>query len=123
MRSLDDHIEEIVAAIRGTLLWFTVLGSPFIVLGMIAIGRALDTGPLARFAILRRPFGTFLGAPVSNLDVAILCGMALVVLVVGLVVRYFQHREKLRFLRGRGIRDLDKDGQVDTYTDQFLDDL
>lgn len=123
MRPLDDHIEEIVAAIRGTLLWFTLLGWPFIVLGVIAVDRALDTNPLQEFAIGNVPIVRFLGARASNLDVAILCGMALVVLVVGLVVRYFQHREKLRFLRGRGIRDLDKDGQVDTYTDQFLDDL
>jgi hypothetical protein len=120
---LRHHLEEIFAALRGSVFWFSVLGLPFIVLGVIALGRIDKDGPNGAFLVGNTPVPKFLGAGTSNLDVVIFCGVAVLAVAVGLVIRYFQHIEKLRFLRGRGVRDFDRDGKVDAYTDKFLDDL
>ena len=123
MRPLNDHLEEFFAAIGATIVWFLGLGFPFIILGTIAIHRCIEHGMFEYFMLGAIPMNKFLGAEASNLTMALMCGTALVAIAFGLLLRYIAHKDKLKEFRKRGIRDMDKDGNIDTYTDRFLDDF
>ncbi len=102
-----------------------VLGSclPFVAIGTIAIDRGMRIDWLADFKIGNVEIPKFMGTHASNLDVVILCGVAIAAVAVAYLVRYLTYRQFLARARARGITDLNGDGRTDVYTDWFLDDL
>jgi hypothetical protein len=116
-------VREALATVRGALFRFLVLAAPFIVIGVIALGRVLNDGPLEEFLVGSVPIPKFQGAGFNSIHVVVGCGVAIVALAIALTIRYFQHRGKLRALRSRGVTDFNGDGKPDVFTDRFLDDL
>lgn len=114
---------EALSTLGHGLLYFFGYSSPFWILGVIALGRVFTLGPMEVFLLGSVPIPKWQGAGFTNLDVVIFCGVGIFALVVAFVVRYVQHREKLRALRSRGVTDFNQDGKPDVFTDRFLDDL
>lgn len=51
------------------------------------------------------------------------CAVGLVALANGIVMRYRYHRETIETCRSRGITDLNKDGTINGFADDFIDDF
>ncbi|MCC6559886.1 MAG: hypothetical protein IT478_00900 [Xanthomonadales bacterium] len=111
------------ATLRAALAHFLAYASLFIVLGTIAVGRALTVGWLEPFRIGEVEVPKFMGTHASNVAVAVFCAVAVAAVAVGFVVRYFHSRSFLARLRSRGVTDINSDGKTDVFTDKFLDDL
>ena len=114
---------EALSTLGHGLLYFFGYSSLFWILGVIALGRVFALGPLEVFLVGSVPIPKWQGAGFTNLDVFIFCSVGICALVVAFIVRYFQHRGKLRALRSRGVTDFNEDGKPDVFTDRFLDDL
>lgn len=112
-----------LATLRGTLIKFAMYSSFFLVLGSLALDRCIRIGPLESFRLGSVEIPKFSGAYATNLSVAILCGVAVLVIVAGLVYRYLYFRAFLARMRSQGQTDLNSDGEIDVYTDRFLDDF
>lgn len=64
----------------------------FIALGAIAVFRGLEHGWLAPFRIGNVEVPKFMGALATNVTVAVLCGTAVVAVVVAFTIRYLTFR-------------------------------
>ena len=111
------------ATLKAALLHFIAFSSLFLVLGVIAIGRALSHGWLEPFRIGNVEIPKLMGSHATNVAVAVFCAIAVVAIAVGYVVRYFHYRSFLARLRARGVTDINNDGKTDVFTDRFLDEL
>ena len=116
-----DRISEVLATVRGAVGLFLIFGAGFIVLAVISLRSALDKGWNETFLLGNVPMPKLYGAGATNYDVFSLCIFVLVALVVAIVSRYLYYRKTIEALRKRGISDYDKDGKVDSFADDFLD--
>lgn len=112
-----------LATLRATLGWFLAYSGIFIVWGVIAVDRAIRLGPMERFRLGEVEVPKLMGGHASNLSVAIFCVVAIATIAASLAIRYFHYRSFLAKARSKGVTDLNGDGKVDVYTDNFLDDL
>ena len=112
-----------LATVKAALVHFCAFSLLFVVLGSIAVSRALQHGWLEPFRIGNVEVPKLMGAHATNVTVAIFCGVAILAIATGYVVRYFTYRSFLARLRARGVTDIDNDGKTDVFTDRFLDDL
>ena len=105
-------------------LWhFAGYSFVFVMIGTIAVGRALEHGWLEPFRVGNVEIPKFMGALATNVTVAIFCAVGVLSVAVAFGIRYFTYRSFLARARARGVTDIDNDGNPDVFTDRFLDDL
>jgi len=117
------RISEALATIRGAIFLFCIFGFPFVIFGAISLDGMLSKGPLEDFRIGNVEVPKYQGAGASFLDMFIFCAIALIALTVAIYLRYRHHKTTLDFFRKNGMTDIDGDGKVDSFADDFLDDI
>ncbi|MEM7359885.1 MAG: hypothetical protein AAF431_12365 [Pseudomonadota bacterium] len=116
-----DRAAEFFATIRGGIGLFLVYGLGFIILGVIAYHAFQLNGWHEPFKLGNVPIPTYQGAGATNFQIFTMCVAGLVAIGAAVVSRYFYYREVIESLRELGIDDYDRDGQVDSFADDFLD--
>ena len=118
-----DPVGEALATARGFLFLLVAFCFFPIILAVIALDRIRTYGPLERFQLGNTDIPWMYGSGASNLDVLIFSVAVVVALIIGIVIRYYYFREKIDFLRSKGMTDLNKDGQIDSFADDHIDDF
>ena len=117
-----NHFLEALATAKAALSMFLILGSFFILFGVLSLDRMIRIGPLEDFRIGNVPIPSWQGASASNVSIFVLCLVGLVTVVVAIVMRYLHYRKDIEHLRSKGIYDVDEDGKMDMFKDKWLDD-
>jgi len=118
-----NKLKEAYTTAKGAIILVLVYGFLFIIFGVISLDRIIENGSDQIFALGSVPIPKFLGAGATNLSVFLFSLAGFILIVFAVAVRYFQHKSKLKFMRENGIYDLNKDGKVDSFEDDFLDDF
>lgn len=123
MQARRNRLSELLATARGAAKLVLIFGSPFLVFGVISLGRIYSSGPFSQFALGDVFIPKLMHPGATNLAVFSFCSAGLLLVVVAVLWRYFHHRKTLKYLRQKGVRDFDADGKTDNFADKFLDDL
>jgi hypothetical protein len=118
-----DRIDEALASFTGAVKLLLIYGTFPLVFGVIALGRIYSLGPFEPFKLGNVHIFKFMAPAATNLAVFTFFALLFLSVLVAVIWRYFYYRKTLRFLRERGERDFDRDGNTDNFADDFLDDL
>ncbi len=116
-----NKLKEAIATVRGATALLLTFSSPFIVLGVIALGRVFNDGPDELFLMGYEPLYKFWGAQASNLDVVVFCVIAIICVCIVILRRYLHYKNDIEFLRSKGIYDINEDGKIDSFADDLFD--